>query len=119
MSAVRLTKTGRALRLIHGDGARSGTGDGADPGVVRLLAKAQEWWTALREGPLDPTGLAAREGITVSYVIRVVRLAFLSPRVVEGILAGKLRPGIDGAALLKASTISLDWEVQEKRFLSV
>jgi site-specific DNA recombinase len=95
---VRLTRTGRALRLIHGDGALVTGSNGVDLTLLRLLGRAQEWWKLLRNGQFDPTGLAEREGITVSYIVRVVRLAFLSPRVVEGILAGKLRPGVDGAA---------------------
>lgn len=55
--------------------------------------------------------------MTPTYVIRVVRLAFLSPRVIEGILAGRLRAGIDRTALSKAEMISLDWNEQERRLL--
>jgi site-specific DNA recombinase len=114
---VRLTRTGRTIRLVQPNGALALAGDGVDPALLRLIAKAQDWWRALSEGQLDPTALAEREGVTDSWVIRVVRLAFLSPRVVEGIIAGRLRAGIDGTALLKAETISLDWEEQEKQLL--
>jgi DNA invertase Pin-like site-specific DNA recombinase len=115
---ARVTRTGRTIRLVQPNGARAAGDDGVDPAVLRLIAKAQSWWQVLAEGHLDPTELAAREGVTVSWVIRVVRLAFLSPLVIEGILAGRLRVGIDGAALLKPETIAFDWETQEKRLLA-
>jgi hypothetical protein len=56
--------------------------------------------------------------VTLSWVIRVVRLTFLSPRVIEGILAGRLRASVDASELLKAGTVSLDWEQQEKQLLA-
>lgn len=115
---ARLTRTGRAIRLIHDTGARAAGTGGVDPAMLRLITRAQDWWNALSEGHLDPTGLAEREGVTDSYVVRITRLAFLSPRVIDGILAGQLRPGIDCTVLLKAGTISLDWEEQEKRLLA-
>ncbi len=71
----------------------------------------------LSEGDLDPTALAEREGVTTSWVIRTARLAFLSPRVIEAILAGRQRAGIDAAALLRPDTVALDWEEQERQLL--
>lgn len=85
--------------------------------MLRLLARAQAWWNELAQGQIDPSDLARREGKSVSYVGRVVRLAFLSPRVIEGALAGKLRPDIDATALLRAGNVPLDWDQQEKRLL--
>jgi DNA invertase Pin-like site-specific DNA recombinase len=115
--SVRLTRTGRAIRLVHSGGAPA-TGGESDPALLRLITRAHVWWKVLSKGDLTPTALAAREGVTTTWVIRVARLAFLSPRVVEGVLAGKLRAGIDANALLKAGTISLDWEQQEKQLLA-
>ena len=115
--AVRLTRTGRAIRLVQNNGALAAGDDGAEPALLRLLTRAHAWWKVLSEGKLTPTALAEREGVTTTWIIRVVRLAFLSPRVVEAALGGRLHAGIDGNALLKAGTISLDWEQQEKRLL--
>jgi hypothetical protein len=116
--AVRLTRTGRAIRLVHSNGTLATGGERDDAALLRLIGRAHTWWKVLSEGELTPTALAAREGVTPTWVIRVVRLAFLSPRVVEGMLAGRLRAGIDADALLKAGTISLDWEVQERELLA-
>jgi hypothetical protein len=114
---ARLTRTGRAVRLVQKNGALVSR-TAPDPAVLRLLMKARHWWSILAQGEVDATTLAKREKVTDSYLIRVVRLAFLSPAVVEGILAGRLRSAIDAAALLKADAMPLDWEDQEKRLLS-
>lgn len=113
----RLTRTGLAVRLVQDNGEHV-LGASINANLLRLLVKARHWWDVLAQGELTPTELAAREGVTRSYLVRVARLAFLSPQVVEGILAGKLRSGIDAAALLKPAAISLDWQSQEKRLLA-
>ncbi|MCB2079967.1 MAG: recombinase family protein, partial [Novosphingobium sp.] len=110
---VRLTRTGRAVRLVHPSGAPA-TGGTPDPVLVRLLLRARHWWGILAQGELDPAALARREGVTSSYITRVVRLAFLAPAVLEAILEGRLRAGIDSAALLRAGTIDPDWNRQQQ-----
>lgn len=111
---ARLTRTGRAVRLVHDNGAAA-TDDGVDLTLVRLIARAREWWERMADGTLDPSTLARQEGVSVSYIVRVLRLAFLSPTVVEAVLDGKLRAGIDSNALLNIRAIDPDWEVQERR----
>ena len=58
------------------------------PAVRRLAA----------ETGIDPSNLAVLEGVSPSYIVRVLRLAFLSPAVVEAVLDGRLRVGIDSSA---------------------
>lgn len=117
-SRVRLTRTGRAVRLVEQTGRLATSEQNADAVLLRLLVKARAWWSILAEGQLDPTALAHREGVTISYVSRVVRLAFLSPQVIEGIMAGRLRAGIDSKALLRVDAINPDWNVQEGQLLA-
>lgn len=113
----RMTRTGMAVRLVQPNGALA-AGDGPNAQILRLLIKARSWWAVIAEGELAPTELAAREGVTHSYLVRVARLAFLSPQVVEGILAGRLRSGVDTRVLLQSGAIPLEWEKQEKRLLA-
>lgn len=115
--AVRLTRTGRAVRLVRDNGSRVCAKHGPDETLIRLLAKAHRWWQELCEGQIDPTSLAKREGITDSYVIRVVRLAFLAPRVLEAALVGQLAPGIDSHAFQKPGAVAADWSEQERTLL--
>ena len=110
---VRLTRTGRAVRLVHSSGAPA-TGAEPDLALIRLVARAREWWSVIAAGEITPAGLAAREGVTVQWLLRVMRLAFLSPEVTEALVAGKLAAGVDGTALLAIDAIALDWSRQEK-----
>ena len=49
---LRLTRTGRTLRLINTSGA--GVGDATyDPALVKLVAKGRSWWRELRAGETD------------------------------------------------------------------
>ncbi len=110
---MRLTRTGRAVRLVHGSGAAA-TAQGADITLIRLIAKAREWWARMTAGNLDPSTLAAQEGVSVSYVVRVLRIAFLAPAVVDAVLDGRLRAGVDSTALLDIRAIVPDWQKQER-----
>jgi hypothetical protein len=47
----------------------------------------------------------------------VVRLVFLSPRVVEAALTGALRTGVDVGVLIATGGIHPEWAEQERRFL--
>ena len=49
---------------------------------------------------------------------RVVRLAFLSPALVEAILAGRQGAMIDGKALTGTDAIPIDWAQQRALFLT-
>lgn len=113
---MRLTRTGRAVRLVQGDGLAA-TGK-PDPAVIALVLKARRWWDTLREGKLDVSTLAAREGVTSSWVTWVLRLAFLAPPVVEALLAGKLRAGVDGAVPLATGGVEASWRVQQRAMLA-
>ena len=57
-----------------------------------------------RSGARSPTGL---------------RLALLSPAVINAMLAGRLKPGIDSTALIATGAIPLDWGEQGRRFVAV
>ena len=114
-TSFRLTRSGRAVRLIQGDGR--GARDEADPSILKLLAKARRWWLRLADGKLDATALAKEEGVTRSYLIRIVRLAFLSPPVTEAILDGRQHGEIDAAMVSATDAIPLEWNKQAQRFL--
>jgi site-specific DNA recombinase len=114
-SDVRLTRSGRAVRLIHDSGVAIGSNP--DRSLNRVLAQAHRYWKELKGGELDIGSLATREGITASYVTRVLRLAFLAPTVVDAILAGKQRAEIDAAALTVTGAIDPRWDSQRASFL--
>ena len=107
---VTLTRSGRAVRLVQTNGAAVTAT--ANPSLIKLILKARRWWSMLRGGEIDIKALAAAEGVQASYVTRVVRLAFLSPAVVEAILSGTIRAGADGAALTATDAVPACWQAQ-------
>jgi site-specific DNA recombinase len=106
---VRVTRAGRAVRLIQGGDQPAGAPSAS---LIGLLVQARRWWTTLREGKLDLSTLAAREGVTASWITRVARLAFLSPELVEAILAGRQPADLDARALTLDRTIEPSWQRQ-------
>ena len=114
---VRLTRTGRAMRLIDGKGARAGS-RAPDAALVRLVLRARSWWQELAKRELTVTELARKEGLTTSYLVRVLRLAFLSPKIIEAMLEGQLRAEIDASALTRPQAIDPLWHKQERMLLA-
>lgn len=109
-SHLRLTRSGRAVRLLDGRGVAVS----ADPNaaLVRLVAQAHQLWGILRSEPIDITRLAGREGMKPSYLTRVLRLAFLSPALTSAILEGRHSPAISVRTLTLTDYIVGDWETQ-------
>ncbi len=115
--AARLTRSGRALRLVQDSGATAQATP--DRSLIRVLVQARRWWGMLRSGEISTSELAAREGVTGSYVARVLRLAFLAPAVTEAILAGRQRAGVTVASLTAEGAIAADWQTQIAALLPV
>jgi DNA invertase Pin-like site-specific DNA recombinase len=113
---VRLSRTGRALRLVNCSGAVA-TEDDADETLVRLVVRARGWWRELEQSGQTVSELATREGVTASYLTRVLRLAFLSPDVISSLVAASLRASIDASRLFGANSISADWAEQGRALL--
>lgn len=113
--AVSLKRSGLAVRLICGNGVRAN--DEPDPSLVRLLCQARVWWQELAKGETTIASLSRAEGVTASWMTRVIRLAFLSPEVVEAIIAGQVASDVDQKALLPIGAISADWGQQVRLVL--
>jgi hypothetical protein len=81
------------------------------------VLKARRWWELLQAGEIDIKTLAAREGVGASWITRVLRLAFLSPAVIDAVLAGRLRAGVDAAALTATGAVDASWAAQQQLIL--
>lgn len=110
-SAVRLTRAGRAIRLVHSGGEPAMVAE-HDLSLIRLVAKAQNWWAIIALGEITPAELAQQERVTVQRLLRVIRLAFLSRAVKEALVAGKLAAGVNSTALLTIDAIAHAWTDQ-------
>ena len=82
-----------------------------DNTMVKVLARGFRWRRLLESGEYTSIDeLAAAEKIDGSYVSRVLRLAYLSPTIVEAILAGRHPPQLTAKDLLKP--FPMDWREQ-------
>lgn len=108
---VRLKRTGGVMRIVRDDG-RFGDISRPQTSLINLVAKAHSWWKQLARGEMHITELARCEGVTASYVTRVVRLAFLSPATVEAILHGRQRADVTSGGLTIGRDLPMLWSAQ-------
>ncbi|MEM7701517.1 MAG: recombinase family protein [Pseudomonadota bacterium] len=113
---AKVKRTGTVLKLIEQSG-QSAITHKPDLSLIKLIHQAHLWWDELKRGSINIADLARREEVTASWVTRVVRLAFLSPEVVEAVLAGRARADLDAKALLAAGAIPACWDEQRAKFL--
>jgi site-specific DNA recombinase len=112
---ARRIKAGGTVRLTSLDG--SAAVPRADPTLVQLVVRARHLWRRLRSEDITVTQLAKAEGISPTWAGRILRVAFLSPAVVEAILDGRIRTGVDAKTLLQTRAIPMDWNEQERLYL--
>ena len=85
-----------------------------DPVLVRTLAEAHRWVTALRDGvPL--ARIAQDSGHHDAYIRTRAPLAFLAPKIQIAILNGTLPPDLTLHRILQRP-IPLDWQEQQRLY---
>ena len=84
--------------------------------LVRLLAEAQEAKALVMANPdLSLNQLGKREGRCRTHLSRLLRIAWLSPKIVDAIASGTQPKALNRQALLTAS-LPIDWSGQERMF---
>lgn len=87
-----------------------------DNTIVKALARGHRWKRQLESGEYGSAHeVAAAEGITHSFVCRLLRLTLLAPDIVEAILDGTLRRELHLADLLRP--FPTNW-VEQRALLS-
>ena len=59
--------------------------------------------------------IAEAEGVSPSYVTRLLRLAYLAPDIVTAIVDGQQPPELTAEKLMRNTRLPLSWEAQRKR----
>ena len=86
------------------------------PGLIRLLLRAFAIQDRLEQNPdLTLQRIAEAEGVSPSYVTRLLRLAYLAPDIVTAIIDGQQPPGLTANTLMKNTRLPFRWEAQRKR----
>ena len=88
-----------------------------DNTMIKVIARGFRWQQILYDGTYTSIeDLAAAEKINPSYISRILRLAFLSPVVVQAILDGSHPAWLTMRDLLEP--FPMDWRQQEQKFLA-
>ncbi|WP_339631187.1 recombinase family protein [uncultured Sneathiella sp.] len=84
-----------------------------DPDLCRLIAKARHWFDQLASREAKSVQeIASREHVFVTEISRVLPLAFLSPEIVEDILAGRHPESLTVRRLQRLRSLAFDWKAQ-------
>jgi len=110
---ARLQRVGREMRMLveNTDDQRT-----ADPGLLRIVARAHE----IQEGLMQNTDLtvhviASQERVSANYVYRLLRLPTLAPDIITAIVNGKNPPQLTAKKLMRLTPqIPVDWAEQRK-----
>jgi hypothetical protein len=87
-----------------------------DNAMVKALARAFRWQKLLENGTyVTIEEIADAEKINPSYVSRILRLALLSPEIVEMILDGRQPLSLTMKILQK--NFYIEWKIQKKVFI--
>jgi hypothetical protein len=83
-----------------------------DPHILKALGRAWAWRRRLEEGEAATIhDIAKAEGFTDRFVSRMVRLAYLSPDVLERLVISRDPPSVSVNALIEATY--LPWGEQQ------
>ena len=86
-----------------------------DNTMVKVLARGFRWQRLLYDGTYATIeDMAVAEKINPSYISRLMRLAYLSPTIVEAILDGRHPAHLTMKDLMEP--FPLDWKEQERHF---
>jgi site-specific DNA recombinase len=105
---MQLKRRGVELRLIVGDHNRSAAI--VDLSLLKAVARAHRWFDEISTGKARSlAAIAAREGLAVRYIGRLIRLAFLAPEIVESIVEGRQPTTLTAEALTRRMELPLSW----------
>jgi hypothetical protein len=86
-----------------------------DNAMIKLLARGHRWHRKLFDGThASIEDMAKSENISPSFVSRILRLAYLSPTVVEAILDGKYPAQLTMKDLMEP--FPMEWDAQARHF---
>ena len=81
--------------------------------ILKAIAQARSWMNELAAGRIASTdAIALRQGCTERAIRLTLALAFISPKIVETIIAGRLPRGISIRDLAELPTA---WNEQQAR----
>jgi hypothetical protein len=94
-------------------------GASADPSLMKAIARGHVWFEQLASGEVATISeIARRENVTDRYVSVLLKLAFLSPELVQAAVEGRAPPGLSAKRLTLDCDLPLLW-TEQGRVLAV
>jgi site-specific DNA recombinase len=85
---TKIKPRGVEMRIIVG--GKDDAAGKADPALLRAMARAQRWFEEIATGRVKSSvEIARREGLQKGYLARLMRLAFVAPRILEAVAEGR------------------------------
>ena len=110
---ARLQRVGREMKMLveNADGQTS-----ADPGLLRIVARAHDFQERLMQDPnLTVPAIANHECLSIGYMSRLLRIPTLAPDIITAIINGKNPPQLTAKKLMRlAAHMPVDWAEQRK-----
>jgi hypothetical protein len=111
---AELKRAGMGMKMIIDARTAQGQKTRPDSSLVKLIIKAHTLNNkVVNSGGTSLAAVARHEGLTGSYVTRLLRLSFLSPDITRAILDGRQPPDLTAARLIRASRLPLVWDQQK------
>ncbi len=110
---MRMKRRGVEMRLIiDGD---AGPAARIDPPLLKAISRAYRWSNDLVSGRARSIAeIARREHLTARHVRRVMRLAFLAPRIVEAIAEGHQPADLTTLTMTQRIDLPPLWSAQQQ-----
>jgi site-specific DNA recombinase len=106
-----MKRRGVELRLVVEN--RNGPASSMDLTLLKAVSRAHRWFAEISSGKTPSLArIAAREGIAVRYVSRLIPLAFLAPDIIESIVEGRQPIDLTAQALTRQIEIPIEWRSQ-------
>ena len=110
---LQLKRRGAELRLIVPDAHTPRPK--VDLALLKAVGRARRWFDQLASGRATSlAAIASQEGISVRYVGRLIRLAFLAPPLVEMIAQGRQPAELTAEMLTRRMVLPPEWEAQKR-----
>lgn len=101
-------RRGPQMKLVVHGAERSAA---PDPSLVAAVVRARDWADRLISGEVATMAeICAEEGLSDSYVGKLLPLAFMAPSIVEDILAGRQPAEITATRMIWRDEVPLLWE---------
>ena len=110
---ARLQRVGREMKLLVDNAENQAQ---ADPGLLRIIARAHDFQERLIHNPeLTVPAIASQEQLTIGYLSRLLRLPSLAPDIITAVINGQHPPQLSAKRLMRlALKLPTDWAEQRK-----